>query len=70
MIQRKDATTARGKERKQYEQRFDRGDTENLAGDYPNTLTLKKGDVRSPELVFDFADVKVRTPRSKISYVI
>jgi hypothetical protein len=30
-----------------------------LLGDYPNTLALKKGDVRSPELVFDFADVKV-----------
>ena len=30
-----------------------------LLGDYPNTLALKKGDVRSPELVFDFADVRV-----------
>ncbi|HWO41096.1 MAG TPA: hypothetical protein VNO43_04765 [Candidatus Eisenbacteria bacterium] len=30
-----------------------------LLGDYPNTLALKKGEIRSPELVFDFADVKV-----------
>jgi 4,5-dihydroxyphthalate decarboxylase len=30
-----------------------------LLGDYPNTLALKKGGVRSPELAFDFADVKV-----------
>lgn len=30
-----------------------------LLGDYPNTLALKKGEVRSPNLVFDFADVKV-----------
>ena len=30
-----------------------------LLGDYPNTLALKKGAVRSPELTFDFADVKV-----------
>src|SRR5258706_13185364 len=30
-----------------------------LLGDYPNTLALKKGDVRSPEIAFDFADVKV-----------
>jgi 4,5-dihydroxyphthalate decarboxylase len=28
-------------------------------GDYPNTLALKKGDVRSPDIAFDFADVKV-----------
>jgi len=30
-----------------------------LLGDYPNTLALKKGEVRSPNIVFDFADVKV-----------
>jgi 4,5-dihydroxyphthalate decarboxylase len=30
-----------------------------LLGDYPNTLALKKGEVRAPGLVFDFADVKV-----------
>lgn len=30
-----------------------------LLGDYPNTLPLKKGEVRSARLVFDFADVKV-----------
>ena len=30
-----------------------------LLGDYPNTLALKTGEVRSPNLVFDFADVKV-----------
>ena len=30
-----------------------------LLGDYPNTSALKTGKVRSPELVFDFADVKV-----------
>lgn len=30
-----------------------------LLGDYPNTMALKKGEVRSPTLVFDFADVKV-----------
>jgi 4,5-dihydroxyphthalate decarboxylase len=29
-----------------------------LLGDYPNTLALKRGDVRSPNIVFDFADVK------------
>ena len=29
-----------------------------LLGDYPNTLALKKGEIRSPSLVFDFADVK------------
>lgn len=29
-----------------------------LLGDYPNTLALKKGDVRSPDIIFDFADVK------------
>jgi 4,5-dihydroxyphthalate decarboxylase len=30
-----------------------------LLGDYPNTMALKKGEVRAPGLVFDFADVKV-----------
>jgi 4,5-dihydroxyphthalate decarboxylase len=30
-----------------------------LLGDYPNTLALKKGDVRSDSLAFDFADVKL-----------
>lgn len=30
-----------------------------LLGDYPNTAALKKGEVRSLQLAFDFADVKV-----------
>ena len=30
-----------------------------LLGDYPGTLALKKGDVRSDHIAFDFADVKV-----------
>lgn len=30
-----------------------------LLGDYPNTLALKKGEVRAPGIDFDFADVKV-----------
>lgn len=30
-----------------------------LLGDYPNTLALKRGDIRSPNIVFDFAAVKV-----------
>src|SRR6185503_10194488 len=30
-----------------------------LLGDYPNTMALKKGEVSSSGLVFDFADVKV-----------
>jgi 4,5-dihydroxyphthalate decarboxylase len=30
-----------------------------LLGDYPNTLALKRGQVRSKSLDFDFADVKV-----------
>jgi 4,5-dihydroxyphthalate decarboxylase len=30
-----------------------------LLGDYPNTLSLKNGEVRPTGLVFDFADVKV-----------
>jgi 4,5-dihydroxyphthalate decarboxylase len=29
-----------------------------LLGDYPNTLALKKGEIRPSGLVFDFADVK------------
>jgi 4,5-dihydroxyphthalate decarboxylase len=30
-----------------------------LLGDYPNTLALKRGEVRSPDIDFVFADVKV-----------
>ena len=30
-----------------------------MLGDYANTAALKKGEVRSPSVVFDFADVKV-----------
>jgi 4,5-dihydroxyphthalate decarboxylase len=30
-----------------------------LLGDYPNTLALKKGEVRSAGIAFDFADVKL-----------
>lgn len=30
-----------------------------LLGDYPNTLALKNGEIRSPGIVFEFADVKV-----------
>ncbi len=30
-----------------------------LLGDYPNTMALKKGEVPSPNIVFDFADVRV-----------
>jgi len=30
-----------------------------LLGDYPNTLALKKREVRPTGFVFDFADVKV-----------
>ena len=30
-----------------------------LLGDYPNTLALKRGEIRPSGLVFDFADVKV-----------
>jgi 4,5-dihydroxyphthalate decarboxylase len=30
-----------------------------LLGDYPNTLALKRGEIRPTGLVFDFADVKV-----------
>jgi 4,5-dihydroxyphthalate decarboxylase len=30
-----------------------------LLGDYPNTSALRKGEIRSPRLALDFADVKV-----------
>ncbi len=30
-----------------------------LLGDYPNTLALKTGEIRSPGIVIEFADVKV-----------
>ena len=30
-----------------------------LLGDYPNTKALKTGEVRAPDLAFDFADVKI-----------
>ena len=30
-----------------------------LLGDYSNTSALKRGEIRSPAVVFDFADVKV-----------
>lgn len=30
-----------------------------LLADYPNTLALKKGEVRSPLVGFDFADIKI-----------
>jgi len=30
-----------------------------LLADYPNTLALKKGEIRSPLVNFDFADIKV-----------
>ena len=30
-----------------------------LLGDYPNVMPLKRGEVKSPRLAFDFADVKV-----------
>ncbi len=30
-----------------------------LLGDYPNTLALKNGEVRAPNIILDFADVKV-----------
>ena len=30
-----------------------------LLGDYPNTSSLRKGEIRSPRLVLDFADIKV-----------
>lgn len=39
-----------------------------LLGDYPVTAALKKGEVRSPDLQFDFADVK--TPSSAFKRVV
>jgi len=39
-----------------------------LLGDYPNTLALKRGDVRSPRVAFDFADVKA--PHSAFKRVV
>ena len=30
-----------------------------LLGDYPNTSALKKGDIHSPNIAFEFADVKM-----------
>src|SRR5436853_5845847 len=39
-----------------------------LLGDYPNTLALKKGQVRSGKVELDFADVKV--PSSAFTRVV
>lgn len=39
-----------------------------LLGDYPNTLALKRGEVRSPNITFDFADVK--TPSTSFKDVV
>lgn len=39
-----------------------------LLGDYPNTLPLKNGQVRSPRLAFDFANVK--TPNHAFKEVV
>ena len=39
-----------------------------LLGDYPITLPLKKGEVRSPSVSFDFADVK--TPSAAFKRVV
>ena len=39
-----------------------------LLGDYPVTLPLKKGEVRSPSVSFDFADVK--TPSTAFKRVV
>ena len=39
-----------------------------LLGDYPNTSALKKGEIRSPRLAFDFADVK--TPNHAFKRVV
>jgi len=39
-----------------------------LLGDYPITLPLKKGEVRSPSVSFDFADVK--TPSTAFKRVV
>lgn len=39
-----------------------------LLGDYPNTLALKRGEVSSPRIAFDFADVKA--PHSAFKRVV
>lgn len=39
-----------------------------LLGDYPNTLALKRGELRSAEVSFDFADVKA--PHSAFKRVV
>ncbi len=39
-----------------------------LLGDYPVTRALKRGEVRSPHVAFDFADVKV--PSSAFKQVV
>ena len=39
-----------------------------LLGDYPGTRALKKGEVRSPDVAFDFADVK--TPSAAFKRVV
>lgn len=39
-----------------------------LLGDYPNTRALKQGEVRSPRLAFDFAEVK--TPNHAFKRVV
>ena len=39
-----------------------------LLGDYPNTSSLRKGEIRSPRLVLDFADVK--TPNHAFKRVV
>jgi len=61
MISRKDATSAKGKERGKNKMSKDSNvlTLRTLLGDYPNTLALKKGEVRASGIVFDFADVKV-----------
>jgi hypothetical protein len=59
MIPRKDATTAKAKEKNNMTKESNVLTLQTLLGDYPNTLALKKGDVRSPGLAFDFADAKV-----------
>src|SRR3970040_603500 len=39
-----------------------------LLGDYPNTRAVKQGEIRSPRLTFDFADVK--TPNHAFKRVV
>lgn len=39
-----------------------------LLGDYPNTLALKRGELQSPRVAFDFADVKA--PHSAFKRVV